>query len=111
MRVRSIDVSNNWSFGKGKSNYKSDIEAIKQNIATRIKSWKGNCFFAKNDGVDWTNYFDIGMKNYLDIDIRRVILQTDGVIRIDSYESEMTDRAISITANVVTIYGNTAVIL
>jgi hypothetical protein len=110
MKVRALDINEDWTFGKGKSNYFKDIDAIKQNIKTRIKSWKYNCFFAKNDGVDWNNYFNIGTKNQLDLDIKRVILQTNGVLRITEYESTMTERAIGITVTIVTIYGTTSVV-
>lgn len=110
MKVRSLDVNGNWTFGKGKSNYVKDIDAIKQNIKTRIKSWKYNCFFAKLEGVDWNNYFNLGTKELLDTDIKRVILQTNGVLRITEYTSTMTERSIGITMTIVTIFGTTAVV-
>jgi len=111
MKVRALDTNNDWSFGKGRNNYKKDLDALIQNISTRIKSWKGNCFFALDDGVDWTNYFDIGTKTFLDLDIKRVILQTDGVLRISNYSSEMTLRSIGISVDIATVYGSTAIVL
>ena len=87
MIVRALDANGDWTFGSGKQNYLSALNALKQQIVTRLKSWKGNCFFALQDGVDWNNYLDIGTKNLLDLDIKRVVLQTGGVLRMRNYSS------------------------
>ena len=107
MRVRAIDSLGDWIFGRGKNAYKSDLEAIKQSIMTRLKQWKGDCFFALEEGVDWNNYLDRGRKTLLDIDIKRVILQTGGVLRISDYSSTLDreSRALTVTATVDTIIG------
>jgi hypothetical protein len=105
MIVRALDINGDFSFGRGKSNYKIGIDAIKQNIQTRLKSWKGDCFFALNDGVDYENFLDKNTKVFLDNDIKRVILQSYGVIRIDSFSSEIVDRDYTATTTVMTVYG------
>jgi hypothetical protein len=107
MKVRALDSLGDWSFGHGIQCYKSDIEALKQSVVTRLKQWKNNCFFAMDDGVDWANELDIGTKGALDLDVKRVILQTGGVLRISEYTSTLdTDtRALSIDAHLDTIYG------
>lgn len=107
MKVRAIDSDGDWVFGKGKNDYKKDIDALKQIITTRIKSWKRDCFFAPNDGVDYKNFLDRNTKTFLDNDIKRVILQTDGVLRINTYESEINEntREIEIESNILSIYG------
>jgi hypothetical protein len=110
MRVRALDVNHDWCFGKGKNSYLRDLDALKQNIKTRILSWKGNCFFALEDGVDWNNWFNIGTKTFLDLDIKRTILQTDGVIRMNSYISTITDRSIGMEVDLTTIYGNMSIV-
>jgi hypothetical protein len=108
--TRGLDVNFNWIFGRGKNSYKTGLAAIQQSIMTRLKSWKYNCFFAPNDGIDYNSYLDIGTKALLDLDIKRTILGTYGVIRITAYDSVIADRNITITCNVVTIYGQTAIL-
>jgi len=106
MIVRSIDISGDFTFGRGKANYKTGKDAIMQSIQTHLKSWKGDCFFALDDGVDYNNFLDRNTKTFLDNDIKRVILQSDGVIRIDSFSSEIgEDRDYTSNASVMTIYG------
>jgi hypothetical protein len=82
VKVRAVDVNNDWLFGAGQQSYKSGMEALKQQIKTRLQSWRSDCFFAPAEGVDWNNYLDIGTKRLLDTDIARVINQTGGVIKI-----------------------------
>ena len=105
MIIRSLTPSGDWTFGKGIQDFSKDLEAIKLNIKTRIKEWKGNCFFNLNSGPDWNSFLDIGTKNFLDRDVLRTILQSYGVLRIDSYSSVLTDRSLAIQAEVATIYG------
>jgi hypothetical protein len=107
MKVRSIDTNGDWQFGKGLQSYRRDVDALKQIIATRLKQWRGNCFFAVNEGVDWNNYLGRGTKKLLDLDIKRVILTTGGVLKINSFDStldEMT-RKVTVQCNISTIYG------
>ena len=84
MRVRSIDLNNDWNFGKGQNDYLKDQDAIAQNIKTRLQSFLGDCFFAINDGIDWFNI--LGSKNQIafELAVRAQILNTDGVTGIVS---------------------------
>lgn len=108
---RNLDSSNDWTFGRGIQNYTRDLDAVKINIKTRLQSWKSDCFFALTEGVDYNNLLDVGTKSLLDSDIKRVILQSEGVLRITSFESELdrTERGFSAEAEVDTIYGITTV--
>lgn len=107
MKTRALDIAGDWLFGRGLQSYVTEKNALKQNISTRLKSWRNDCFFAMDDGVDWQNYLDIGMKKYLDLDIKRVLLQTEGVLRISSYTSTLDTaaRAATISATVATVFG------
>lgn len=107
MKTRALDINGDWQFGKGLQSYVTEADALKQNIMTRLRQWKGDCFFATTDGVDYNNYLDIGRKNMLDLDIKRVILQTAGVLRISEYASTLSvdDRNVTVTANIVTVFG------
>lgn len=110
MKTRAIDSIGDWQFGRGLQSYRSDLDALKQAVATRLKQWLGNCFFAIADGVDWNTYLDIGRKDQLDLNIKRVILQTAGVLKISEYQSTIDHetRNVTIAATISTIYGDLA---
>jgi hypothetical protein len=106
MRVRGLDGTHDWVFGKGKQSYRNDLNALKEILETRLASWKNGCFFDMPEGVDWTNYFDYGTKRMLDIDILRVVNTTGGVIKVIRYTSTIDkERKISISLDIQTIYG------
>lgn len=107
MKTRALDLAGDWQFGRGIQSYVTEKNALSQNILTRLKSWRNDCFFAMDDGVDWQNFLDIGMKKYLDLDIKRVLLQTEGVLRISSYTSTLdaTERKVTVSATVATVFG------
>lgn len=113
MSIRALDSNDDWTFGKGTGNYLVDENEINLNVRTRLRSWFGDCFFAVAEGVDYNNLLDIGTQNLLDNDIRRVILQTAGVLRLNSYESEInrSTRGFSAEANITTIFGDLTVVL
>lgn len=108
MKTRALDVNGGWQFGRGVQSYVTEKNALKQNVMTRLRQWKGDCFFALTDGVDYNNYLDIGKKKMLDLDIKRVILQTAGVLRISSFQSTLNtaERNVTISCSVYTIFGD-----
>ena len=112
MIIRNLTAQNDWTFGSGIQNYKRDLDALKLNIETRLQSWKGDCFFAPLEGVDYNNYLDVGTKNFFDSDVKRVILQSEGVMKIISYESVLDREARILTASctIVTIFGITELV-
>jgi hypothetical protein len=106
MIFRDLDSNNDWTFGAGKNNYASGNKAIGLNISTRIKSWKNDCYFDQNAGVDWANR--LGSKNQrdlLDQDIRKIILTSFGVTSIIDFDTIVNDRNFSATYNIRTIYS------
>lgn len=111
MSFRAVDVNGDWTFGKGVSNYLIDQAEIETNLRTRLLSWVGDCFFAPAEGVDYNNLLDIGTKSLLDVNIRRVALQTAGVLRLNSYESTInrSTRAFIATIGITTIFGDLTV--
>ena len=108
--VRALDSLHDWQFGRGLQSYKSGLDALKQSVQTRLMQWKNNCFFAMDEGVDYANELDIGTKDALDSDIKRVILKTGDVLRIDDYSSTLDSdtRAVSISCDIQTNYGDLA---
>lgn len=107
MIVRSIDQNNDWTFGKGKSDYKADVLAVAQIIKTRLQSFLADCWFALSEGIDWFNL--LGSKKQLDLRlaISRTIIESDGVkslVEVDfKYDAK---RKITITYSVITVYGD-----
>jgi len=108
MIIRNLTADNDFTFGRGIQNYRTDLNAIKLNIKTRLQSWKGDCFYAEAEGVDWNNLLDVGTKDLLDSDVKRVILQSEGVLKIKSYESILDNdvRNLNIQSTISTIYGD-----
>lgn len=79
MRVRAVDEVSDWTFGKGKNNYKVDKQALIQNISTRLYSFLGDCFFDLSAGIDWFTL--MGGKDQLSIELNvaTTILNTEGI--------------------------------
>ena len=115
MRVRAIDGTNDWLFGKGQNDYKTGNDAIAQAIKTELQSILGNCFFALNDGIDWMNLLGSKNLNLLQVAIAAKICTIDGVVSLNSLVVLLDDnRNAFIEWNVNTIYsqgvnGNTTV--
>ena len=107
MIIRNLTSANDWTFGAGIQNYRRNLDAIELNIKTRLQSWKGDCFFAPLEGVDYNNYLDVGTKDFLDSDVKRVILQSEGIIKITKYESNLNReiRTLTVSVTIVTIFG------
>jgi hypothetical protein len=106
MKVRAIDSQNDWTFGKGKNDYKSGIDACAQNIKTRLQLFLGDCFFALENGIDWFNLN--GSKNIemISISVRTTILNTPDVIGINSLSISLDNsRVLSFQYEASTVYG------
>lgn len=106
MLFRGLDADGDWTFGKGLSNFATQNDAIALNIRTRILSWIGDCFFDLKAGIDWVNR--LGSKNQaalLDLDLRRRILETEGVTGLTQFDIINQDRAFTGNYTVNTIYG------
>lgn len=106
MIVRALDADGDWTFGKGKNNYLRGVRATQQNLATRLRSFLGDCFFDTGAGIDWFNL--LGSKNLLklQLDISAVILNTQEVTGLveDSLFLD-TKRVMDLRYSVNTIYS------
>lgn len=107
MIIRNTDENGDWTFGKGKSDYLTDLDAVMGNIKSRLQSWVGDCFYAPAEGVDYNNYLDKNTEDLLISDQKRVILQSEGVLKIISYESELdrSTRGFTAQSEISTIFG------
>lgn len=107
MATRAITDSGDWVFGNSLLNYKIELDEVKQNIITSLKSWVGDCFFDLDAGVDWKNYLgSYGQEENLKNNIIEVINNVDGVITIENYNAYLTEeRKLVINLDISTIYG------
>lgn len=105
--IRALDINGDWEFGKGFSSYKRDQKAIILDIETKLNEWKDDCFFAQNSGIDWkTRLSKTNQKTLLDNDIRRLIVSVEGVLKVNSFESSLTNRDYTANFNITTIYSS-----
>lgn len=106
MKFRNLNSDGDWTFGRGAGCYASANQAIGLNIKTRIMSWVGDCFFDLAAGIDWINR--LGSKNQralLELDLRRIILQSEGVTGILSFDTTLINRNFTANYSVQTIYS------
>lgn len=106
MIFRALDSNHDWTFGRGIGCYTRENQAIGLNIKTRLLSWLNDCFFDLEAGIDWVNR--LGSKNQrelLELDLRRVILQTDQVTGILSFDTSLVGRRFTANYSVETIYS------
>ena len=106
MIFRSLDELGDWNFGKGIQDFSSQNTAIGLNIKTRIQSWVGDCFFDMNAGIDWLNR--LGSKDQrvlLELDLKRIIMQSEGVVKLLTFDTVLNGRSFSANYSVQTIYS------
>ena len=82
MRVRQIDATGDWMYGKGQNDYLTANPAVAQNINTRLNSFLGDCFFDSGAGLDWFNLLGAKDQTALNLSISAVILNTREVTGI-----------------------------
>jgi hypothetical protein len=108
MIIRGLDSNKDWTFGKGKSSYKSAQLALNQNLETRLLEWKGDCFFNNDAGVDWKNRLaKRSQAAPLQDEIRTVILKTDGVTEVINLDFDFNsiNRNLKLNYSIKTIYS------
>jgi hypothetical protein len=111
--MRGITATNDWMFGNGLGSYFTGEAAIEANIKTRVLSWIGDCFFDMFTGVDWKNRLDVGQQENLAVEIQEVILNSYGVIAINSFSFSFSgqSRFETVNSNISTIYSPSATIV
>lgn len=107
MIVRSLDVNHDWTFGAGKNNYRTNLNALAQNIQTRLLCFLGDCYFDLTAGINW--WFYLGSRNRQDelqMEAANVILSTENVTSIENLELNLdSNRRISLNYTVDTALG------
>lgn len=96
-----------WTFGNGKADYLTQDNEILQNVKTRIRSFKGDWFLDQEAGIDWFNLLsDKETSEQILKELDRVVLSTDGVVRIVEMTIDVQGRDATIFINLDTIYKN-----
>ena len=113
MRYRKQDEQGDYSFGSGLNNFHIDsAEAVAQAIETRLKLWIGEWFADTSDGTGWSQAI-LGKqsKNLYELTLRQRVLETFGVMSIESFQSslDLDTRRLTVSMTVNTIYGQTTV--
>ncbi len=109
MRVRTLDVSHDWLFGKGQNDYLRDNKAIAQNINTRLNAFLGDCFFDLASGIDWFNLLGAKDQTALSLAISATILNTEGVTGILQLSIFLdVARNLTVKYDAQTVYSRTA---
>lgn len=104
--VRGLDQDGDWLFGKSLNDYRSNKNAVEQNIKTRLSSFVGDCFFSQNSGLDWFNLLGSRNKIGLELAASAILLNTENVLQINSVEVLTDqDRVVTLKYSVNTTYG------
>lgn len=106
MIIRNLDINHDFQFGKGIQSYLKDDLAIGLNIKTRLLSFLRDCYFDQLIGVDWVNL--LGRKateEEVILSCRGIILQSEGVVQIQSLEADLANRNLVLTYEVDTIFS------
>jgi hypothetical protein len=102
---RALDNNGDWFFGKGRNSFDAGAKAIMTNIKTRLLSFKDDCFFDADAGVDWWNMPDYKDKKAFIYQVRAVIMQSYGVARLTDLDASFSqNRVLSLNYSVETIY-------
>ena len=107
MIVRSLDKNHDWTFGAGKNNYRTNLNALAQNLQTRLLCFLGDCFFDLTTGINW--WFYLGSRNRQDelqMEVADVILSTENVTSIENLQMDLNaNREIKLTYTIDTALG------
>lgn len=105
MIIRALSSDHDFQFGLGLQNYLRNQDAIAENIQTRLLCILNDCFFDKNFGIDWIRL--LGTKSTeqeIKLQCRAMILQSYGVVRVNSISVSVTNRRILLQYNIDTIF-------
>jgi hypothetical protein len=109
MIIRALDSSNDFSFGKGKSNYLKETAAIGLDVKTRVYSFLNDCFFALDDGIDWYNLIGLKDTKAIILAVKTTILQSYGVTGIISFDTIYEFRSLTLKYEIRTIFNERVV--
>lgn len=105
MRYRTLSPTDDYQFGTGSPFLINTPETVAQAIKTRMRLMVGEWFLDTREGLDLERILGYRTQGTRDFEIKRRILDTQGVLSLDSYSSQVEGRNFTVTAVVNTIYG------
>lgn len=108
MRYRRLDENGDYSFGRGGGDFLVDTPAaVAQAVSTRLRLWYGEWFLDTADGMPWSERVLGAHTRLRDAAIRRRVLNTPGVRKLNSYTSQVDgeSRRFSVQMEIETAYG------
>lgn len=102
--TRGIDKELDWQFGNGINNYKTKDAEISQNVVTRILSFENDWYLDEGAEIDWLTL--LGQRNNqkaIEQEVRRVTIETDGVLRVNEVSITVANRNATIIVQYDTI--------
>ena len=113
MRYRALTATGDSTFGSGSTAFLvNSSAAVGQAIETRFGLMTGEWFLDVTAGTDYVpGIIGRGTNNRYDRIVKNRILETDGVVSIDEYSSNLdrATRTVTFDALVSTLYGRLAV--
>lgn len=113
MRYRKLTAGGDYSFGSGQLDFYRDVpEAVGQAVETRLLLFTGEWFLDIDEGTPYfTTILGKHSKESADISIQDRVNNTEGLVSIENYESEIDpdNRRMSVAMDINTIFGPTQV--
>lgn len=104
--VRKLSKDGDWTFGRNRADYIRKDPEIQQNIKTRLRSFKDDWFLDIEANISWIELLgSFNKKREIEQEVKRVILATDGVLRINKLDIIVNNRVAKIEANIDTVYS------
>lgn len=95
-----------YTFCSGTTRFLVDTpETVAQAVGTRLRLFTEEWFLDSREGLDRKDILGYGTQGTRDHAVRQRILETQGVLRIVAYSSQVTDRNFKVAARIDTIYG------
>lgn len=111
MKVRKMTADGDYQLGHGNLDFYQDTaEGVAQNVKTRLALWRGTWFIDTDEGTPWLQEI-LGKHEAVDVVLKSRILETPGVISLQSFESILNPdtRSLSVTAIINTRFGTAEV--
>lgn len=115
MKYRALDPSGDYIFGKGSQDFLGEAAAVAQAIQTNLALFKGEWWEDLEDGLPMfqsilQNNDSKEQLGIIDMFVKERITSTQGVSRIDSYQSSYYNRTYSAVGSVTTTSGQSATV-
>lgn len=106
MKIRNLTLDGDFTFGKGVQDYLTNQAAIALDVKTAIKVWTGNCSWALDFGINWTQFLDKGQQANLLAALQTLILSRPGVVGINQLSADLNraSRRLTVKYDVQTVF-------